>query len=51
MKNSTDNDRSARLLDAYRVPGFRARSKLDYYDLEPPAFVITFDRRTKKIGV
>ena len=48
MKNSADEDRSARLLDAYSVRGFRAQAKIDSYDLEPPAFVITLNRRSKK---
>ena len=34
------------LLDAYRVPGDRAR--VDGYEHEPPAFVIRLDRRSKK---
>jgi len=36
------------LLDAYRVPGYRARARVDGYEHEPPAFVITLDRRSKK---
>jgi len=36
------------LLDAYRMPGFRARAQVDGYALEPPAFVITLERRQKK---
>jgi len=36
------------LLDAYRVPGFRARARVDGHEQEPPAFVITLDRRSKK---
>jgi hypothetical protein len=34
------------LLDAYRVPGFRARARVAGGDL--PVFVITLDRRSKK---
>jgi hypothetical protein len=37
-----------RLLDVYRRPGFRVRSRLDRYECTPPVFVITFDRRQKK---
>jgi hypothetical protein len=36
------------LLAAYRVPGFRARARVDSYDGKYPAFVITLDRRQKK---
>jgi hypothetical protein len=36
------------LLDAYRVPGYRARAWIEGYEHEPPAFVITLDRRSKK---
>ncbi len=37
------------LLDAYRVPGYRARARIDGYEHEPPAFVITLDRRSKNV--
>ena len=37
-----------RLLDVYRLPGFKVRSRLDRYECTPPVFVITFDRRQKK---
>jgi hypothetical protein len=36
------------LLMAYRVPGFRARARIDSYEVKHPAFVITLDRRQKK---
>jgi hypothetical protein len=36
------------LLDAYRVPGFRARARIYGIDGDPPVFVITLDRRSKK---
>jgi hypothetical protein len=36
------------LLAAYRVPGFRARARIDSYEDKHPAFVITLDRRQKK---
>jgi hypothetical protein len=35
-------------LAAYRVPGFRARARIDSYEDKHPAFVITLDRRQKK---
>jgi hypothetical protein len=47
MEDSTDQGPSGRLLDAYDVPGFRARTEIDSYDHKPPAFVITFDRQAK----
>jgi hypothetical protein len=36
------------LRDAYKVPGFHVRSQLDSYEHEPPAVVLTLDRRSKK---
>jgi hypothetical protein len=36
------------LLDAYRVPGFRARARVDGIGGDLPVFVITLDRRSKK---
>ena len=36
------------LLMAYLVPGFRARARIDSYEVKRPAFVITLDRRQKK---
>ena len=51
MEDSTDQGPAARLLDAYCVPGFRARAEIDRYDHKPPAFVITLDRRSKKRSV
>jgi hypothetical protein len=36
------------LLDAYRVQGFRTRARVDGYDHDHPAFVITLHRRQKK---
>ena len=44
MENRAD---TRTLLDAYRMPGFRARAQVDGYALEPPAFVITLERRQK----
>jgi hypothetical protein len=43
MENQPDRKS---LLDAYRVPGFRARARVAGGDL--PVFVITLDRRSKK---
>ena len=37
-----------KLLDAYKVPGFRARTRIEGYASEPFGFVITLDRRSKK---
>jgi len=37
------------LLDAYRVPGFRLCAHVDGYNLAKPVFVITLDRRSKKV--
>jgi hypothetical protein len=36
------------LLDAYRVPGFRARTWVSSDDREPAAFVVALDRRSNK---
>jgi hypothetical protein len=36
------------LRDAYKVHGFRVRARIDSYEYEPPVFVITLDRRSKK---
>jgi hypothetical protein len=36
------------LRDAYKAPGFRVRVRLGSYEHEPPACVLTFDRRSKK---
>jgi hypothetical protein len=36
------------LRDAYKLAGFRAQAKIDSYEHEPPALVITFDRCSKK---
>ena len=45
MENRADTQT---LLDAYRTPGFQTRARVDSYALEPPAFVITLERRQKK---
>ncbi|MEI6987092.1 MAG: hypothetical protein WCK65_13285 [Rhodospirillaceae bacterium] len=36
------------LRDAYKVPGFHVRAKVDSSENEPPAFALTLDRRSKK---
>ena len=36
------------LLDAYRLPGFRVRARVDGIGGDPSTFVITLDRRQKK---
>lgn len=46
MKKSPDK---TTLLDAYRVPGFRLRKHVDGYNLAKPVFVITLERRSKKV--
>ena len=38
------------LLAAYRVPGFRARARVETYEGKHPAFVLTLERRQKKRG-
>jgi len=49
MKNLPDKRPIAALRDAYKVPGFRVRAKIDSYEeIKPAAFVITLDRRSKK---
>ncbi len=49
MKTSPDRAPNKSLRDAYKVPGFRVRARIDSYDeLEHPAFVVTLDRRSKK---
>ena len=49
MKKTPPRRRLPTLRDAYKVPGFRVRAKIDSYDeIKPSAFVITLDRRSKK---
>lgn len=48
MHNHTDKTPIKRLRDAYRVRGFRVLARIDSYEHEPPAVVITLDRRSKK---
>ena len=48
MKNPANKTTTATLRDAYKVPGFRVCAKIDSYELEPPVFVLTLDRRSKK---
>jgi hypothetical protein len=48
MKKPPDKAPIKNLRDAYRVPGFHVRTQLDSYEHEPPALVLTLDRRSKK---
>ena len=48
MKNPQGKQPIKSLLDAYKLAGFRAQAKIDSYEHEPPALVLTFDRRSKK---
>ncbi len=49
MKKQPDKAPIKNLRDAYRVPGFHVRAQLDSYKHEPPAVVLTLDRRSKKL--
>jgi hypothetical protein len=48
MKKQPEATPIKTLRDAYKVRGFRMLAKLDSYELEPPALVLTLDRRAKK---
>jgi hypothetical protein len=49
MKKPSDSPACRTLRDAYKIPGFRVRARIDGYDeLKRPAFVLTLDRRSKK---
>ena len=48
MQKHTDKTPIKRLCDAYKVPGFRVLARIESYEHEPPAVVITLDRRSKK---
>ena len=49
MEKIPDTPPVRTLRDAYKVPGFRVRARVDSYDeLKHPAFVLTLDRRSKK---
>jgi hypothetical protein len=49
MQRQSDRVPNKSLRDAYKVSGFRVRSRIESYDeLEHPAFVVTLDRRSKK---
>jgi hypothetical protein len=48
MKKQPEATPIKTLRDAYKVRGFRVLAKLDSYELEPPALVLTLDRRAKK---
>jgi hypothetical protein len=36
------------LLDAYRAPGFQARSRVEAHEREAPAFTIALERRQRE---
>ena len=48
MTKSAKNLAAKKLLDAYKVAGFRARARIEGGGSEPASFVITLDRRSKK---
>ena len=51
MQKQPNRVPSQTLRDAYKVPGFRVRARIDSYDaLKPPAFVLTLERHSKKRG-
>ena len=50
MKKQPDKAPLKTLRDAYKVPGFHVRARLDSYELELPVFVLTLDRRSKKLS-
>jgi hypothetical protein len=50
MKKQANPTPIQTLRDAYKVHGFRVRARIDSYEHEPPVFVITLDRRSKKRG-
>jgi hypothetical protein len=46
MEKLPDTPPVRTLRDAYKVPGFQVRARVDSYDeLKHPAFVLTLDRR------
>jgi hypothetical protein len=49
MEKAPDRLPIKNLRDAYNVPGFRVRARLDSYEDEPPACALTLDRRSKKV--
>ena len=48
MVKSANKATAKKLLDAYKVAGFRARSRIEGWEAERASFVITLDRRSKK---
>ncbi len=48
MKKQTETTPVKSLRDAYKAPGFRVLANIDSYEHEPPAVVLTLDRRSKK---
>jgi hypothetical protein len=50
MKKQSNKETIRTLRDAYKVSGFRVRARIEGYDeLQHNAFVITLDRRSKKV--
>ena len=50
MKKQANHPPVKTLRDADKVHGFRVRARIDSDEHEPPAFVITLERRSKKRG-
>ena len=48
MKKQANHPPIKTLRDAYNIHGFRGRARIDSDEHEPPAFVITLERRQKK---
>jgi hypothetical protein len=48
MEKPRDKAPIKNLRDAYKARGFRVCARIDSYELEPPACVLTLDRRSKK---
>jgi hypothetical protein len=50
MKKNPDRTPIKSLRDASKISSFRVQARIDSYDdLEHPAFVVTLDRRSKKL--
>ena len=48
MEKPPDKAPIKNLRDVYKAPGFRVCARIDSYEHEPPACVLTLDRRSKK---
>jgi len=48
MSKQTDEVKCGRLSDAYTVPGFRVRQRVDSHEFDRRIFVLTLARRQKK---